>query len=295
MGSAMARRLAGAGLEVRVWNRTADRAQALSDVATPCVSSSEAVTGASFVLTMLADADAVQRAVLDDTSVLGGAAPDAIWIQSSTVGADASERFMALARDRGVGFVDAPVVGTRQPAERGELTVLASGRAEDIARCRPLLAAIGNRTIELGTGTEASQMKLATNAWVLGLTATLAECIALTEQLGLDPAALLNVITGTAVDSPFVSLKGHAMIEGNYPPAFPLRHAAKDADLIAAASDDSAGRLTVADAVRRHFVRAAELGYGDDDIAAVVQSITDRDRNTPVDVRLEQARSSYGT
>src|SRR4051794_7264497 len=122
MGAPMARNLADAGFEVRAWNRTAERAEGLG--ATVCDDPAAAVDGAPLVMTMLSDGDAVQAVAAD---MLDAFADGAIWIQASTVGIEATETLMRTAAERGVAFVDAPMLGTKQPAEEGRLTVLASG------------------------------------------------------------------------------------------------------------------------------------------------------------------------
>lgn len=270
MGSAIARRLAAAGFEVRVWNRSPGRAEALGDVARPCPGIASAVSGSAYVITMLSDAAAIEEAVLADPHALAGAR-GAIWVQTSTVGADASKRFAGAAASRGLRFVDAPVIGTRGPAERGTLTVLASGRAEDLAACRPVFEAIATRALAVGEGATASRMKVLVNAWVLGLVTALAECIAIAQELDLDPSAFIDAVKGTAVDAPFVSLKGSAMVEGDFRPDFPLRLAAKDAALLLDAC--GTGRFPLADAVAQQLARAAALGHGDEDVAAVVAAM----------------------
>src|SRR4051794_11338022 len=127
MGAPMARNLAEAGFDVRVWNRTLDKARAV-DGAEACSSPAEAAAGADFVVTVLSDGDAVEESVRDlDFG-------DATWLQMSTVGMAATERLMSVAGD--VPFVDAPVVGTKKPAEEGKLVVLASGPAEAVERAQ---------------------------------------------------------------------------------------------------------------------------------------------------------------
>src|SRR3954466_12747681 len=130
MGAAMARNLLAAGLEVRAWNRTRDKAEPLADDgAKVAYSPVEAAEGADFVLTMLADADTVAEAV-DSEGALSALADDGVWLQMSTVGIEGSERLAGIADEHGVAYVDAPVLGTKEPAEQGQLIVLASGPEE---------------------------------------------------------------------------------------------------------------------------------------------------------------------
>jgi 3-hydroxyisobutyrate dehydrogenase len=272
MGTPMARRIAGAGLEVRVWNRTRERAEALSgDIAKVAATPAEAVDGADVMLTMLTDADAVESAVTGDDGGLAGAGPGSIWMQASTVGIAGTERLAALAEERGVELVDSPVVGTRAPAEAGELVVLASGpdRARD--RLEPVFEAIGSRTVWCGEAGAGTRMKLVVNAWLLTLTAGLAESITFAERIGIDPGTFLDVIKDGPVGPPYADLKGRAMVARDFGEvAFPLRLAEKDAALVIDALDD--GDLALLAAAREAYGRALADAAQDEDMAAVLRA-----------------------
>ena len=270
MGSAMARNIADAGLDVRAWNRSREKAKPLADDGvTVADSAADAVGEADAVLTMLADADAV-RSVMQDGGALEAMAGDAVWVQSSTIGVAGLEEMAKLAGDRGVAFLDSPVLGTKQPAEQGELIILAAGDSELRERCEPLFDAIGQKTVifdEVGDGT---RMKLVLNSWLLALTAGLAEAIALAKALGIDPARFLEVIEGGPIGVPYAKLKGSMMIEGSYDePAFPLRLAHKDARLVLEGADGEGVELPIVQAIERRFGAAADAGHGEDDMAAV--------------------------
>jgi 3-hydroxyisobutyrate dehydrogenase len=265
MGEGMARNIAAAGMPLRVWNRTASRARPLADVATVSGSVAEAVRGADVVVTMLFDADSVAASMEQARGALGD---DTVWLQQSTVGVEGSERLAALAADLGVTYVDAPVLGTRKPAEDGALVVLASGPADSRARIDPVLEAIGSRTIWVGEAGGGSRLKLAANAWVFTVVEGIAESLTLTRRLGLDPALFLEAVQGGALDAPYVQLKGKAMLAGSFDPAFALAGALKDADLILAAAAGAGADLAVLPGVREHFQRAVDAGHGDKDMAA---------------------------
>jgi 3-hydroxyisobutyrate dehydrogenase len=265
MGEGMARNIAAAGMPLRVWNRTASRARPLADVATVSGSVAEAVRGADVVVTMLFDADSVAACMEQARGELGD---DTVWLQQSTVGVEGSERLAALAADLGVTYVDAPVLGTRKPAEDGALIVLASGPADSRARIDPVLEAIGSRTLWVGEAGGGSRLKLAANAWVFTVVEGIAESLTLTRRLGLDPALFLEAVQGGALDAPYVQLKGKAMLAGSFDPAFALAGALKDADLILAAAAGAGADLAVLPGVREHFQRAVDAGHGDKDMAA---------------------------
>jgi 3-hydroxyisobutyrate dehydrogenase len=256
MGSAMAKNIAAAGHDVVVWNRTRERAEAtgLPVAATP----QEAVSGSDVALTVLRDLDAVRTAVRDvdfGTSV---------WMQSSTVGLGIEE----LA-SLGWTMVDAPVVGTRKPAEEGTLTVLLSGPAGARRAVAPVCDAIGSKTVDLGDRIgDASRLKLVLNTWVLVLVEGAAELIALAEAAGIDPNMLLGALEGGPLDSPYLQQKGKAIIERRFDPQFKLETAHKDVVLIRELAARSGVDLALVDAIEDRFARAIAAGHGDEDLSA---------------------------
>ncbi|MET0997281.1 MAG: NAD(P)-dependent oxidoreductase [Marmoricola sp.] len=265
MGAAMTRNIAAAGLPIRVWNRSRDKAQELSDVAQVADSVAEAVAGADIVITMVYDADSVAETIEQARGHLG---PDAIWLQQSTIGVEACERMADLAEDLGVTFVDAPVLGTRKPAEDGTLVVVASGPPDARETVAPVLDAIGSRTMWVGEAGSGSRLKLVANAWTATALEGIAESLAFARDLGLDPALFLEAVAGGALDAPYVQLKGKGMLAGEFPPAFTLAGALKDVDLILAAARDTGTDLGLMPAIREHLARAVDAGHGDLDMSA---------------------------
>lgn len=273
MGAPMARHLAAAGFDVRAWNRTIDKARPLAeDGVRVRTSAAEAARGADVLLTMLADADAVEQTVT--SQVLAELGPDAVWVQSSTVGIAGTARLAALAADAGVGYVDAPVLGTRQPAEAGKLTVLASGPDRLRDRCAPLFGAYAARTVWVGDGDGATRLKLVMNSWVLALTTATAEALALADGLGLDPQKFLETLEGGPLDVAYAHVKGEMMLKRNFSPAFPVWGGLKDAELILEAAGLAGVRMQVAAGVRAQMRATLEAGHADDDMAAVWYAVT---------------------
>lgn len=263
MGGPMARNVAAAGLPTRVWNRSHERAEALADVATVVDSPQEAVAGADVVVTMLFDADSV-ASVVEGLEVT----PGTPWVQCSTVGAEGSDRLAALAERLGLVYVDAPVLGTRQPAEDGSLVVLASGEESVRPRVEPVLDAVGQRTLWVGAAGAGSRLKLACNAWVLTVVQGVAESLALTRELGLDPQLFLDAIEGSAVAAPYVGIKGAAMLAGDTTMSFALAGAVKDAGLIRRAAEDAGLDLALVPQVERAMQRGLDAGLGEEDMGA---------------------------
>jgi 3-hydroxyisobutyrate dehydrogenase len=274
MGAPMARNVAGAGLSVRAWNRTREKAEPLAEDGIEVAdSAAAAVEGADVVVTMLTDGDAVAD-VMTKGGALGAMADDAVWAQMSTVGIGATERLEGLAAERGVPYVDAPVLGTRQPAEQAQLLVLAGGPPDAVERCRAVFDAGGSKTVELGEAGKPTRLKLVLNTWLVGIVEDLAETIALARALDLDPRLFLEAIEGGALDCQYAHLKGELMIEESFePPSFPLRLAAKDASLVVDAARRAGLSLPLAEAVRAQFQRAADEGHADEDMAAAYEGV----------------------
>ena len=274
MGAPMARNMAAAGLEVRAWNRTREKAEALrsqgvSVGATPA----EAARGADAVVTMVSDGSAVETTVSGESGALAGMGADAVWLQTSTVGLSATERLAELASDRGVAFVDGPVLGTKQPAERGELIVLASGPDEAREHCGPVFEAIAAKTMWLGQAGAGTRMKLVLNSWLLALVASLAETVALAEASGVDPATFLDVIRGSPFGLPYADVKGRPMVDRSFDPSFPLRLAEKDAALVLEAAERFGLEPAMQRTARESFARALREGHGEEDMAAVYRAV----------------------
>jgi 3-hydroxyisobutyrate dehydrogenase len=273
MGRPMAANMLTAGLTVRAWNRTIEKAQPLAERgATVFAAPAEAVAGADIVVTMLADGQAVHD-VFDAVSV--AFAPDAVWIQMSTVGVEWTGKLAAAAEKAGVAFVDAPVLGTKQPAEQGKLVVLASGPDELRDKCAPVFDAVGSRTIWVGPAGAGTKLKLVANSWVLALTNAVAESVALAQALDVDPNLFFDAIKGGSLDVPYAHVKGAAMIAGEFPPAFPARLAAKDARLVLEAGGDAVD-LAGAQAALAHLEATVEAGHGDEDMAALYRAVASR-------------------
>jgi 3-hydroxyisobutyrate dehydrogenase len=271
MGAAMARNLLSAGMEVRAWNRSREKAGPLEEEGAEVAENpKDAARGADYILTMLADADVVEEAVRGD--VLSALAEDGVWLQMSTVGEGGNERLARLATESGVAYVDAPVLGTKQPAEQGQLIVLASGPEEVRERSEQIFSAIGSNTVWLGEAGEGSRLKLVINNWIVGLLGVLAETVAFAEAIGVDPAKFLETIEGGPLGLPYAQLKGTMMVEDDFPTSFSANLARKDAALVLDAAEAHALRMRITESVVARFDEAIQAGHGDEDMAAVYRS-----------------------
>jgi 3-hydroxyisobutyrate dehydrogenase len=268
MGSAMARNLVAAGWRTRVWDRSEQATAALAGAgALVAASAREAVGDARVVITMLPTAEVVESVIFSD-GVAEAFARDAVWAQMGTIGVPETARIGdRLARVRpDVLFVDAPVSGSKGPAEAGQLLILASGPASARATVDPVFSVIGRKTAWLGTAGKGSAMKLVVNAYMSTLIEGVAEALELAGRLGIEASGLAEAIEGGPLDAPIADAKLHKMQGGDFAPEFPLEWALKDVDLaIAAAGED---RLPLLEALSRQWRMAVEAGHGREDISA---------------------------
>ncbi|MFF7748774.1 NAD(P)-dependent oxidoreductase [Streptomyces sp. NPDC007971] len=270
MGAAMARNLARAGLAVRAWNRTREKAEPLAaDGVRVTGTPAEAVEGADVVLTMLYDGNTVLDVMREAAPALR---PGAVWAQCTTAGIELVADLADFAREHGLVFYDAPVLGTRQPAEAGQLTVLAAGPEAGLETVTPVFDAVGAKTVwtgDDGAAGSASRLKLVANSWVLAATAATGEVLALSKGLGVDPQSFFDLIAGGPLDMGYLRAKSALVLDDRLTPAsFAVSTAEKDARLIVAAGAGNGVRLDVAAATAERFARAAAQGHGDEDMVA---------------------------
>jgi 3-hydroxyisobutyrate dehydrogenase len=273
MGAGMGHNILGSGMPLQVWNRTSEKAEPLVAAgATPAATPAEAVRGADVIVTMLRNAD-------DVASVMGEAADGLsagqIWLQTTTVGAEPLAGLVAVAREHGLVLLDAPVLGTRKPAEEGQLTVFVAGPPDARQTVQPVLEAVGGKIVWLADtaeGAAASRLKLVVNNWVLSVTAATGETISLAQGLGVDPQAFLDAISGGPLDLPYLRAKAKAILADDFEPSFSVDNAAKDAALIADAAERAGLQLDLAVATRDRLHRASQRGHGGDDLAAAYKA-----------------------
>jgi len=287
MGLPMAAHLGEAGFTVHAWNRTVEKARPLErDGIAVFDDPTQAAAGCSVIVTMLADADAVLdvagRALgpgQDDGEADEG---ERVWIQMSTIGLPGTERCQALADERDVAFVDAPVLGTRAPAEQGALVILASGAESTRPVADPVFDAVGSRTIWLGEAGAASAAKVMLNSWVLGIVGALSDTLALARASGVDPQVFFDAIDGGALDLPYAHMKGGAMAgEAFEDVSFGLSLARKDAELVLAAARQAGIRLPAMEGTFERLERAEAAGHGDADMAAMFLGTPTTIKETP--------------
>lgn len=273
MGHAMATNALRAGIPTIVWNREPGATRDLAELgAKTAETPGEAARQADIVVTMVTDADAV-LAIAKDHGMLAALAPDAIWVQMSTIGVAGTERVETLVKAErpDVILIDAPVSGSKEPAEHGQLTIFASG--PDVARSRldPLFDALGQRTIWVGMVGAGSRLKLVANSW-LGLAAEAVNTsVALARRLGLDTDTVVNALDGSPLVSPWQAAKLRRIAQGDFSEQFALSLALKDVHLaLEAAGDDRFRALT---GLADEWQEVVERGLGDQDLTVVTRAL----------------------
>ena len=274
MGSAMTRNLVAAGQNTQVWDRSAAATAPLAAAgAVVAPSAPEAVRDADVVITMLPTADAVESVIFDG-GVADAFADGCVWAQMGTIGIESTLRIRdRLAAQRpGVMFVDAPVSGSKGPAEQGQLLILASGPAAAADRIDPVFDILGRKTVWLGQVGQGSVVKLVVNTYMSILIEGVAETMELADRLGISHEQLAEAIEGGPLDAPIADAKLHKIDRGDYAPEFPLEWALKDVDLAISAAGGQAPPLLAALSEQWHAAVAA--GYGRQDISAARLALT---------------------
>jgi 3-hydroxyisobutyrate dehydrogenase len=274
MGAPMATRLLGAGFALRVWNRSPQHTVALVDAgAAAAQSPNDAARGADFVITMLPDGATVESVMLGDQGALSTLEKGAFWLQMSTVGVDWAARLSEIAHEHDVTFVDAPVSGSVGPAINGALVILASGPAESREPTAPVFEALG-RIVWLGEAGLGSAAKLVLNNWLADIVEATVEMIRFSAALGLDPHAVVDLLEGLPIGSPFGIAKARQMLGGDFAPSFALKHALKDVDLALDTARARGVNLLLSQSFVGSWHRAVDSGLGDRDVSAVFAADT---------------------
>lgn len=278
MGSAMASNLLKAGFKVTVWNRSADKYSPLVDLgATVATSPRAAAEISDVVIAMMATPAAVLSVRDGAEGIIAGLSSGSGYVDMSTVDADTSLESYRLAHEKGALFLEAPVAGSRKPAEDATLTIMAAGDRKLYDSSLPVLEKMGKKLLFLGETGKASRMKLANNLVMCGMLTALCEGISLAAVSGLDTAQLLEVLDSGAVANPMFRLKGPQIAaKKEFPTAFPLKHMQKDLRLALQLAEEVGQPLFVTATINELYKKALAENHGDADFAAISRII----RNT---------------
>ena len=272
MGAAMARRLVDHGFEVAVWNRNAARAASLVDAgARLAASPADAARGADAVIAMLSEDDASRGVWLGEAGALAAMQRGTLAIDSSTLTVEWMRELGAAAAARGIGFLDAPVTGSKKQAEEGALNFLVGGAAQDVERARSLFSAMGRGQVHVGPAGSGAMLKLINNFMCGVQVASLAEAIAMAERSGIDVKLAGDVLAAGSPGSPLVKMVVPRMVARDYTPNFLVPLMVKDLTYVIDTFRNAGIELADARAARERFQAAADAGYEHQDIASVVE------------------------
>jgi 3-hydroxyisobutyrate dehydrogenase len=262
-----------AGIPTIVWNR--DRAATRDLVglgAEVAETAADAARRAAIVVTMVTDADAVISIALE-LGMLAALGPSAIWVQMSTIGVAGIERVAdAVDAERpDVTLLDAPVSGSKIPAEQGQLTIFASGPDEARSRVAPLFEALGQRTVWVGAAGAGSRLKLVNNTWLAFTSEAVAASMALARRLGLETEKVVDALAGSTLVSPWQAAKLQRIMKGDYSTQFALSLALKDVHLALQAAHDD--RFSALASLADEWQRGVDVGLGDQDLTVMTREL----------------------
>ncbi|XP_078433983.1 glyoxylate reductase 1 [Wolffia australiana] len=272
MGKAMALNLLRNGFKVTVWNRTPSRCEELVEHGASAGETPAAVVKkCKYTVAMLSDPAAALSVVFDEDGVLAQITQGKGYIDMSTVDAETSFKINSAIKEKGGDFLEAPVSGSKKPAEDGQLIILAAGDKELYEEVEPIFDVLGKKSFFLGAVGNGAKMKLVVNMIMGGMINAFAEGLVLAESSGLSQRTLLDVLDLGAMSNPMFRMKGPAMMSSNHAPNFPLKHQQKDMRLALALGDELAVPMPVAAAANESFKKARSLGLGDEDFSAVYE------------------------
>jgi 3-hydroxyisobutyrate dehydrogenase len=272
MGHGMATSALRAGIPTVVWNRsrqaTEDLAARGAEVA---ATAADAARQASTVITMVTDTDAV-ISIARDQGMLAALDPGSIWVQMSTIGVAGIEQVAAMvgAERPDVMLLDAPVSGSKEPAEQGQLTIFASGPSEARPRVTPLFDALGHRTIWVGTVGTGTRLKLVNNTWLAFAAEAVAASVAIGRRLGVDTKVVVDALHGSTLESPWQAAKLDRIADDQFSPQFALSLALKDVHLALQAAGD---RFETLACLAHEWQQAVDQGLGDEDLTVVTRTL----------------------
>jgi 3-hydroxyisobutyrate dehydrogenase len=273
MGHGMAASALRAGIPTIVWNRRMEAARSLAALgAEVAETAAGAARRAAIVVTMVSDADAV-ISVARDQGMLAALAPGAIWAQMSTIGVAGIDRVaaMASAERPDVMLLDAPVSGSKDPAERGQLTIFASGPGAAHARVAPLFDALGQRTIWVGEAGAGTRLKLVNNTCLAFAAEAVAASVALAHRLGLDTQTVVDALGGGPLVSAWQAAKLQRIANGEFSAQFALWLALKDVRLALQAAGGE--RFAVLACLADEWQQAVDQGFGELDLTVVTRAL----------------------
>ncbi len=274
MGRGMVRNLLQAGFPVRVWNRTAARmAELAGDGAVPARSPAELAAQSDLILTCVSDTPDVEAVLLGEHGVIHGAQPGALVIDLSTISPHATRQIAARLAEKGVAMLDAPVSGGSEGAAKGTLAIMVGGRAEDLARARPALAAMGKTITHVGAHGAGQMVKLVNQILVVVNMLAVGEALLFAQAGGLDLQKTLDAVKNGAAGSWMLSNRGPQVIARDWRPGFMIDLQEKDLRLVLQAADQLGVPLPATSQVFQYYRALQAAGLGAEGNHALVKAL----------------------
>ncbi|XP_074268201.1 glyoxylate/succinic semialdehyde reductase 2, chloroplastic [Silene latifolia] len=274
MGSPMALNLINAGCDVTVWNRTKSKCDSLISLGAKYKPTPEEVAASCDVtIAMLADPDSAVEVACGEHGAANGMGPGKGYVDVSTVDGPTSKLISERIKATGALFLEAPVSGSKKPAEDGQLIFLTAGDQSLYEKVAPLLDIMGKSKFYLGDVGNGAAMKLVVNMIMGSMMASFAEGLLLSEKAGLDPKVLVEVVSQGAISAPMYKMKGPSMVESVYPTAFPLKHQQKDLRLALGLAESVSQPIPLAAAANELYKIAKSRGLSDHDFSAVIEAL----------------------
>ena len=271
MGRPMAQNLLRAGFAVTVCNRSRAAVEPLAAAgATPAATPRELAAQSDVVITMLPDAPDVEQVVCGANGVLAGARPGMLLIDMSTIAPHSAQQIAVRAAALGVACLDAPVSGGSEGAAAATLSIMVGGAAADLARARPILAALGSTITHCGDHGAGQTVKACNQVAVALHIAALSEAMLLGAQSGVDPAIVVQVLSGGLAQSRFMDLRGLAMARGEFTPGGRARFHHKDLGIALQLARSNGAVLPGTALVEQLFAALIARGDGDLDHSALL-------------------------
>ncbi|XP_015947986.1 glyoxylate/succinic semialdehyde reductase 1 [Arachis duranensis] len=281
MGKAMSMNLLRHGFKVTVWNRTLSKCDELVEHGASIGETPAAVIKkCKYTIAMLSDPSAALSVVFDKDGVLEQIGNGKGYVDMSTVDADTSSKISEAIKSKGGSFLEAPVSGSKKPAEDGQLVILAAGDKALYDEVVPAFDVLGKKSFHLGEVGNSAKMKLVVNMIMGSMMNAFSEGLTLAGRSGLNPSTLLDVLDLGAIANPMFKMKGPSMLKNNYSPAFPLKHQQKDMRLALALGDENAVPMPIAAAANEAFKKARSMGLGDLDFSAVHETLKKPDHSS---------------
>lgn len=273
MGSRMAMNLAKEGYSLYVNNRSKSKAEGLikEDHVTWKDTPSEVAEEVDVLFTVLSSPEVVLNLATGDKGFLYHLKKDAIWVDSSTVNPSFSRDMAAFSKERGIKFLDAPVAGSKVPAEKGELLFLVGGEKPTVDVCAPLFQVMGKKYIHAGENGKGSSLKMVFNLLLGQAMYAFSEGMNLGQSLGLDQSLLLDVLLQSPVVAPFIGLKRDKMEKGDYEAEFPLQWMQKDLQLASQTAYEQELALPAVNVIKEMYALAKQEGYSEKDFSAIYE------------------------